>query len=69
MQSFDSAGKADTMRAVVDGQQVAYDGDGVRFRGAFNAAGSEMSGTWSLQAEGSGQVWQPWMTASLRRRP
>lgn len=67
MQSFDSTGKADTMRAVVDGQQVAYDGDGVRFRGAFNGDGSEMSGTWSLQANDS-ETWEPWMTLSLQRR-
>ncbi|MGV3680602.1 MAG: hypothetical protein ACO1PM_12870 [Acidovorax sp.] len=69
MQSFDSTGKADIMRAVVEGKRVAYDGDGVRFRGAFNADGSEMAGTWSLQAESSSREWQPWMTVSLRRRP
>lgn len=66
MQSFDSTGKADTMRAVVDGKRVAYDGEGVRFRGAFNGDGSELSGTWSLQAEGSAD-WAPWMSATLKR--
>ena len=66
MHSFDDTGKADTMRAVIDGRSVAFDGQGVRFRGHFNADGSEMSGTWSLQAQGS-QEWQPWMTVVLRR--
>lgn len=66
MHSFDSTGKAETMRAVVNGNSVAYDGDGVRFRGAFNGDGSEMSGTWSLQAEGSAD-WEPWMSVVLRQ--
>ncbi|MES2612398.1 MAG: hypothetical protein V4679_19250 [Pseudomonadota bacterium] len=66
MHSFDSTGKAETMRAVVNGKNVAYDGDGVRFRGAFNGDGSEMSGTWSLQAEGSPD-WEPWMSVTLKR--
>lgn len=67
MHSFDSTGKADTMRAIVDGKQVAFDGSGVRFRGAFNGNGTEMAGTWSLHAEGSRQDWKPWMTVVLRR--
>lgn len=66
MHSFDSTGKADTMLAVLHGKSVAYDGDGVRFRGAFNADGSEMSGTWSLRA-GDGADWEPWMSVVLRR--
>ncbi len=66
MHSFDNTGKADTMRAVVDGKSVAFDGNGVRFRGAFNGDGSEMSGTWSLQAQGSAD-WEPWMSVTLKR--
>ncbi|MBB6558299.1 hypothetical protein HNP48_000963 [Acidovorax soli] len=66
LRSFDDTGKEDTLRAVVDGKAVAFDGEEVRFRGAFNGDETEMSGTWSLQADGS-QGWEPWMTVSLRR--
>lgn len=70
MQSFDDTGKAGTMHAVVNGKDVAFDGDGMRFRGAFNADATEMSGTWSLlQSDGSHAEWQPWMTVALRRAP
>ncbi len=66
MHSFDDTGKAGTMRAIVDGKRVEFDGTGVRFRGAFNGDGSEMSGTWSLQGQGSTD-WEPWMSVTLQR--
>lgn len=44
----------------------ALHSDGARFRGAFSGDGSVMSGTWSLQAQGSAN-WEPWMSVVLRQ--
>lgn len=53
--------------AIDDSIPPALHSDGVRFRDAFSGDGSEMSGTWSLQAEGSAN-WEPWMSVLLRQK-
>ena len=63
--SYDDQGTSDGFTAHLAGQAWSIDGEKARFRGAFNADGSALAGTWE-QPSGHGR-WSPWMDIELRR--
>ena len=63
--SYDDQGTSDGFTAHLAGQAWSIDGEKVRFRGAFNADGSLLAGTWE-QRSGQGR-WSPWMDIELRK--
>ena len=63
--SYDDQGTSDGFTAHLAGKAWSIDGEKVRFRGAFNADGSLLAGTWEQR---SGQVrWRPLMDIELRK--
>ena len=63
--SYDDQGTSDGYTAQLDGRAWSVDGEKVRFKGAFNASGSVLAGTWE-QRSNDGQ-WNPWMDIELRK--
>lgn len=63
--SYDDQGTSDGFTAQLAGHAWSIDGEKVRFRGAFNADGSLLAGTWE-QRSGQGR-WSPWMDIELRK--
>ena len=63
--SYDDQGTSDGFTAWLEGRAWSIDGEKVRFRGAFNAGGSVLAGTWE-QRSGQGR-WSPWMDIELRK--
>jgi Protein of unknown function (DUF1579) len=63
--SYDDQGTSDDFTARLNGQAWSIDGEKVRFRGAFNADGAVLTGTWEQR---SGQArWREWMDIALRK--
>ncbi len=63
--SYDGQGTSDGFTAYMAGQAWSIDGERVRFRGAFNADGSFLAGTWERRG---GEVrWSPRMDIDLRK--
>ena len=63
--SYDDQGTSDGFTAGLEGIAWSIDGEKVRFRGAFNADGSLIAGTWEKRS-GHGR-WSPWMDIELRK--
>lgn len=63
--SYDDQGTTDGFTARLKGRAWSIDGERVRFRGAFDAGGSLLGGTWE-QRSAEGQ-WTPWMDIELRK--
>ena len=63
--SYDDQGTSDGFTARLEGLAWSIDGEQVRFKGAFDADGSVLAGTWE-QCSGEGR-WSPWMDIELRK--
>ena len=63
--SYDDQGTSDGFTARLKGRAWSIDGEKVRFRGALDAGGLVLSGTWE-QRSGRGR-WSPWMDIELRK--
>ena len=63
--SYDNQGASDGFTARLKGRAWSIDGEKVRFRGAFDAGGSVLAGTWD-QRSSEGR-WSPWMEIELRK--
>ena len=63
--SYDDQGMSDGFTARLKGRTWSIDGEKVRFKGAFDAGGSILAGTWE-QRSGEGR-WSPWMDIELRK--
>ena len=63
--SFDDQGTSDVFTACMERHAWSIDGEKARFRGAFDAGGSILAGTWE-QRNGEGR-WSPWMDIELRK--
>ena len=66
--SYDDQGTSDGFAAQLEGQARegqawSADGEKVRFKGAFNADGSVLAGTWEQRSENG--RWTPWMDIEL----
>lgn len=68
LHSYDSQGNAGQMQATVDGDQWAFNGGNMRFRGGFRDAGRVFAGTWEMRERMTGP-WRTWMTVELRKAP
>ena len=63
--SYDDQGTSDGFTARLEGRSWSIDGEKVRFKGAFDADGSVLAGTWE-QRSGEGR-WSRWMEIKLRK--
>ena len=63
--SYDDQGCNDEFTARLGKRAWAVDGSKVRFRGAFDASGSVLAGTWEQRSEPG--EWIPWMEIELRK--
>ena len=63
--SYDDQGGSDAFTASLKGRGWSIDGEAARFRGSFNAAGSELKGKWERRSK-SGD-WLPWMKIKLTK--
>ena len=63
--SYDDQGKSDGFTARLKGRAWSIDGEKVRFRGAFNADGSILAGTWEQSTDK--KRWIPWMDIELMK--
>ena len=63
--SYDDQGTSDGFTARLEGRAWSIDGEKVRFRGAFNAGGPVLAGTWEQRSEK--KQWSPWMNIELRK--
>ena len=63
--SYDDRGTSDGFTAGLENSAWAIDGSKVRFRGAFEAGGTVLAGTWEQLRDGN--QWQPWMDIELRK--
>ena len=63
--SYDDHGTSDGFTARLKGRAWSIDGEKVRFKGAFDASGLVLAGTWE-QRSGKGR-WSPWMDIELRK--
>ena len=63
--SYDDQGMSEGFTAHLKGQAWSIDGEKLRFKGAFNAGGSVLAGTWE-QRSGK-RRWLPWMDIELRK--
>lgn len=63
--SYDDRGASDGFTAHLEGRSWSIDGETVRFRGAFDADGSVLAGTWDQRSDRG--RWSPWMDIELRK--
>ena len=63
--SYDDHGTSDGFTARLKGRAWSIDGENVCFKGAFDARGLVLAGTWE-QRSGKGR-WSPWMNIELRK--
>ena len=63
--SYEDQGTNDGFTERLEGRLWSIDGEKVRFKGAFDADGSVLAGTWE-QRSGEGR-WRPWMDIELRK--
>ena len=63
--SYDDQGTSDGFTAQLKARAWSIDGEKVRFRGAFDASGLVLAGTWA-QRSNRGR-WNPWMDIELRK--
>ena len=63
--SYDCQGTSDGFTAHLKGSAWSIDGENVRFKGAFDARGLVLAGTWE-QRSGQGR-WSQWMDIELRK--
>ena len=63
--SYDDQGTSDGFTARLEGRAWSIDGEKVRFRGAFDAGGSVLAGTWG-QRSAKGR-WSRWMDIELQK--
>ena len=63
--SYDDQGTSDGFTAQLKGRAWSIDGEKVRFRGAFDASGSVLAGTWEQRNAQIG--WSLWMDIELRK--
>lgn len=62
--SYDDQGATSRFRCALDGQAWTIEGNGIRFRGAFDQNWNELIGTWEMASDGS---WSRWMDIRLAR--
>ena len=63
--SYDDQGVTDNFVLALHGRRWRIDGEKVRFRGGFDAAGGRLTGLWEIK--GRKAVWQPWIRLQLAR--
>jgi hypothetical protein len=66
MNSFDSQGAHTVMQASVSEGAWRFEGETMRFHGAFSADGRTISGTW--ETRGDDEAWRPWMDVVLTKK-
>ncbi|MCR9196438.1 MAG: hypothetical protein NXH88_16995 [Hyphomonas sp.] len=62
--SYDDQGATLRVRCALDDHAWKIDGNGIRFRGAFDQDWNTLVGTWEMEGDCS---WSPWMDISLAR--
>ena len=62
--SYDDKGATSRFRCALEDHDWKIDGNGIRFRGAFDKDWNELTGTWELESYGS---WSPWMDIRLTK--
>ena len=62
--SYDDKGATSRFRCALDDHDWKIDGNGIRFRGAFDQGWNELTGTWEMEVDGS---WSPWMDIRLTK--
>ena len=63
--SYDDQGTTELFEVTLKGRRWTITGASVRFKGAFNADHSELTGLWELKGRKAG--WQPWIQLRLIR--
>jgi len=64
-QSYNDQGTIEQSEYALDGHKLRITAATARFLGAFDAAGTELTGLWELHAAQTG--WQPWIELKLVR--
>jgi hypothetical protein len=62
--SCDDKGQTSRFRCELADQVWKIDGNGIRFRGAFDTDWNRLTGIWETESDGS---WSPWMHMMLTR--